>query len=387
MPHPGLAQLSLELPATEPVEAPPRPPLRRATPPAPRPLSLTLGEAARIMREAVKDKSYRSTPVGLEVAHFIRWFRNEYGATAETLRDYEAILSKLALDHADLELTAFEPPAGTTRLREFIDERWGEAAPRTRKKVRAVLMSFFRWAQGEFKLQGNPVVPIRSPRLRDIERPLFDRDVVDRIVAAQPELRDRVALKLLFLIGIRKGSLAQLRLKDFDLGRRRVRVHSKGGKIRNLPLPTEELRQELELLILGRDPNEYLLFPEVKAPRWQKGQVSGEDKAEIAVVHANRLKPLSSTALHRWWYRCLQRAGVVEPGQTKGMKMHAARYTAGTEFYLATGDIRATQQLLGHEDIGTTANIYVQPNEASLERKLAEIYEAGVADNDSARPS
>jgi site-specific recombinase XerC len=48
--------------------------------------------------------------------------------------------------------------------------------------------------------------------------------------------------------------------------------------------------------------------------------------------------------------------------------------------------IRATQQLLGHEDIGTTANIYVQPNEASLERKLAEIYESGDADNDSARP-
>ena len=124
---------------------------------------LTLAEAARIMREAVKDKSYRSTPVGLEVAHFIRWFRNEYGATSETLRDYEAILAKLAIDHADLELAQFEPPDGTTRLREFIDERWGEAAPRTRKKVRAVLMSFFKWAQAEFKLRGNPVVPIRSP--------------------------------------------------------------------------------------------------------------------------------------------------------------------------------------------------------------------------------
>src|SRR3954452_4840745 len=105
---------------------------------------LTLGEAARIMREAVKDKSYRSTPVGLEVAHFIRWFRNEYGATTETLRDYEAILAKLAIDHADLELRDFEPPEGTTRLREFIDDRWGESAPRTRKKVRAVLMSFFK---------------------------------------------------------------------------------------------------------------------------------------------------------------------------------------------------------------------------------------------------
>lgn len=72
--------------------------------------------------------------MGLEVAHFIRWFRNEYGATAETLRDYEAILAKLALDHADLELHDFEPPEGTTRrLREFIDERWA-TPPRGRAR-------------------------------------------------------------------------------------------------------------------------------------------------------------------------------------------------------------------------------------------------------------
>ena len=182
------------------------------------------------MREAVKDKSYRSTPVGLEVAQFIRWFRNEYGATSETLRDYEGILAKLAIDHADLDLAAFEPPEGTTRLREFIDERWGDAAPRTRKKVRAILMSFFKWAQAEFKLQGNPVVPIRSPRLRDVERELFSAEDVARIVAAQPELRDRVALKLLFLMGLRKGELAATRYRDFDLGRRRLQVHGRAAR-------------------------------------------------------------------------------------------------------------------------------------------------------------
>jgi len=301
---------------------------------------LTLEQAAQMMRAAVKDKSYRATPVGLEVAQFIRWFRNEYGATTETLRDYEAILAKLAIDHADLELRDFEPPIGTTRLREFIDARWGEAAPRTRKKVRAVLMSFFKWAQGEFKLHGNPVVAIRSPRLRDVERELFSTDDVATIIAAQPELRDRVALKLLFLMGLRKSELASTRYRDLDLGRRRLRVHGKGGKIRHTPIPTEELRQDLAELSLRRDPQEHLLYPQKRGP---KGTVIWENR-------------------------------IVEQGTTRGKKMHGARYTSGTELYLATGDIYATKQLLGHADVSTTANIYVQGSSADLEDKLRKVW-------------
>jgi hypothetical protein len=66
-------------------------------------LRLTLGEAARIIREAVKDKSYRSTPLGQLVGRYLRWFRNEYGATDSTLRDYEAVLARMSLTLADKE--------------------------------------------------------------------------------------------------------------------------------------------------------------------------------------------------------------------------------------------------------------------------------------------
>jgi integrase len=83
----------------------------------------------------------------------------------------------------------------------------------------------------------------------------------------------------------------------------------------------------------------------------------------------DRRKPLSWPALHRWWYRCLTRAGVVDEGTTSGRKMHGVRYTSGTEFYLATGDIYATQQLLGHADVSTTANIYVQGSPAEKWRR------------------
>jgi hypothetical protein len=41
------------------------------TPPA-----LTLADAARMMRDALRDRSYRATSLGLEVAHYYRWKKN-----------------------------------------------------------------------------------------------------------------------------------------------------------------------------------------------------------------------------------------------------------------------------------------------------------------------
>jgi hypothetical protein len=76
---------------------------------------------------AVKDRSYRATPLGLEVARYIRWKRNEWGATDSTIRDYEAHLRNLALFFADLELKDLQPPVGIERVREVIDHYWGTA--------------------------------------------------------------------------------------------------------------------------------------------------------------------------------------------------------------------------------------------------------------------
>jgi hypothetical protein len=37
---------------------------------------------------------------------------------------------------------------------------------------------------------------------------------------------------------------------------------------------------------------------------------------------------MGAHGLHKWWYRCLQRAGIVAEGVTHGRKMHMARHTA-----------------------------------------------------------
>jgi integrase/recombinase XerD len=317
---------------------------------------LTLAEAARIMREATKDRSYRATSLGLEVARYYRWKKNEWGATAETLRDYEAILAKLALDHADLELTDLEPPVGTERLREFIDHRWGEAAPRTRGKVISVLRDFFAYQVREQRLSANPALPISRPRRRDSTRGTFSQSDVAKLLTACSRQRDRVAVLFLFRLGLRKGELARLQFRHYD--GRNLTVRRKGGKVRLIPVVDDDLRLELERHILDRrpTPDEFLLYPEKIGPEFYRGPVG--------VIWEDRLSGLSMTAMHRWWTKRLRDA------ELPHCPMHETRHTAITQFLRDTGNLKLAQMLAGHADISTTANIYAHLDTSDLETAL-----------------
>jgi hypothetical protein len=121
--------------------------------------SLTLGEAARIIREAVKDKSYRKTPLGQLVGRYLRWFRNEYGATDSAIRDYEAVLARMSLLLADRDLLE----VSTEDLREVIDA-WAMRHARTRAKVTSVIRAFWVWAEEEGHIPFSPASKIRRPR-------------------------------------------------------------------------------------------------------------------------------------------------------------------------------------------------------------------------------
>jgi integrase/recombinase XerC len=319
----------------------------------------------------VKDKSYRATRLGQEVGHYVRWMRNEYGATESTLRDYEAILARLALAYPDHELAAFEPPEGTQLLRAFIDTGWGDRSARTRKKVRSVLMSFFRWANGEFKLRGNPVEAIRSPKLRDPERPTLSLEDAAQLVNGQAEARDRLALTLMLTLALRKSEVRRIQFKHFDLGRRRLRVIGKGGKIIDVPLPTEELRLAIESLIREEkpEPNEYLLYPQRRGPIMRPGDHGFTPGAPVRVIWKDRRKSLDESGMQRWWKARISEAGIPY------VNMHAARHTAITDFLRKTGNLKLAQQLARHSDISTTANIYVHTDDADLEEAMRRVHE------------
>lgn len=326
------------------------------------PSLLTVQAAARVLRDSMKDKSYRAFPLGQEAGHYLRTKRKRL--TVSSYRDYEASLDKFARFFADLELSDFEPPVGTERLEEFLDAQWGERAGRTYNKNLSILRDFFKFQVLRGRLHGDPTLPIERAKKRAVLRTTFTADQRNAIIAAQPDLRDRIALRLLLDYGLRKGSVAAVQFKHFDHQRKRLVVFAKGGTIRELPIPSPAFWFDLERLILDTEAQSghYLLQRRKLIPHGGRKDVT---------VYPER--PMGDHGLHSWWYGCLARAGIVAEGQTSGERMHKARHSAGQRVLDQTGNLKAVQKLLGHESIQTTGDVYTDWDIQQLADTLAEV--------------
>lgn len=316
----------------------------------------------------MKTKAYRAFPLGQEAGAYLR--KNRGRLLPNTYKTYESCLEKLARYFADLELADFEPPIGTERLEEFVDDLWGNSASRTRAKNISVLKGFFEWATLTGRLHGDPARPIKPPKKRGVERTIFSRDQETAILASN-DRRDRLGLHLLLKVGIRKGELQGVQFRHFDHAHKRLTVFRKGGKVQTVPVVDPAFWDDLERHILdwSAQPNDYLLCRRsVRPNRHRPGE---------KFVTEYRGEPMGVHGLHKWWYACLARAGVVAEGQTAGEKMHKARHTAGQRVLDKTrGNILAVKTLLGHSSISTTADIYTDWNIDQLADTLREILDA-----------
>lgn len=329
-------------------------------------VALTAADLARMMREAVKDKTYRATPLGTLVARYVRWMRNEWGATPATIRDYEAILARMSLTLADKEVHEVQ----IDDLRVVID-LWGMQTARTRQKVTSVIRAFWSWAEEQGHIAISPAARIRRPRAERKVARVLPLDANPRLLTIAKAPRDRLGLFCLLELGLRRAELAGIQFRDFDAQRGWLRVMGKGRKERVLPLRgpiLAELRLALatDLPHVGRPPegDDYLLYP-IRTLAAGKGS-EGQLKRSYAASPKDEPSPQS---VHRWWYRHAQAAGLVGPGVTSGLNMHQARHTFAMELRRVAG-IDAASHALGHSDLSTTLGIYGHRDDSDLERAM-----------------
>ena len=317
-----------------------------------------LGLAARVQRDAMRDKTYQLTPLGMLAAGYLRHKRKVL--TKGSQRKYESALHKLALYFADLEPCDFEPPIGTERLEEFMDHTWGQAAPRTYNSNLSPIREFFAWLQARGELRGNPALSVTRAKARDPYRETFTAHQVNAILASNADLRDRIGLRLLLHYALRKSELRTCRFEHFDHVRKLLIVFGKGETKVPIPIPDPAFWHDLERLILdtGAQGGHYLI-PGRRGNR-----------------HGSRLLPetmISQHAMHDWWYARLHAAGIAPEGVTKGYRMHTARHTAGQVLLDETGNLVAVKRLLRHKNIATTADTYLDWDLEQLRSDLAAI--------------
>lgn len=326
---------------------------------------LTTAELAPMIRAELKDKRYRATPLGALVGRYVRWFRNEYGATEATIRDYEGVLARMALTLADkdpLEVTVDD-------LREVID-LWSDRTSRTRAKVTSIIRAFWAWAEEQSFVPVSPAARIRRPRSATHAPPLLPVNIAARLLTSAPTARDRLALLILLDGGVRRAELAGIRVRDIDLARKQLVVFGKGQKSRTIPLrgravmaAEEFLLEDLEFVGRQPEPDDYLLYPEKRNPRRE-------------IYWADPKRPQKGNTTHRWWYRRLEEAGLVGKGVRRGLNMHRARHTFATDARRAYRDVGAVSHLLGHSDPSTTMRLYGHYDQDDLERAMEALMKA-----------
>ena len=298
----------------------------------------------------MRDRRYLATGLGQPIADYLAWKANEDGAKPVTVDTYERVLAQLAVvSGAGLD------DLGIDHLRLVRDLR----PPKSRYLVTAIYKDFARWLYEEGLTDMNVAGRLRYPK-RD--KPpltgLFTDEEKGAIVNSQESARDRACVLLLLRAGIRKSELRLMQVRDVDLAEKSILVRrGKGGKARRIPI-RGSLLDALETLIrwtllpgLDRlmEPDDYLLYPARAANQHNVGK------------HPNPKKPMAQSTAHRWWYGCLQRAGVVEQKVTRGRRMHATRHTYATDLGRATGwNMVAVQKNLGHSNIGLTVDTYTQ---------------------------
>lgn len=311
--------------------------------------ALVLRLANAVGSAATKNKAYLATQLGRSAAQpYLSWKLNEDGAAEATLDTYERILAVLCIwaeeQNRDLGTLTVDD---LRQVRDLFTR--GQ-----RHKVTACFKDCFRWLYEEERTPENIAGRLRYPkRVAPAITDLFDDAEKLRIVTAQTDIMDRVGVLLLLRAGLRQGELRGIRIRDVNLVEKYVLVaRGKGGKSRRVPVKGELVRALEQLMLTdvtglhrARTLDEYVLCP-------TRGGRSTDRVPS---------KPMGKRGAHEWWYRCLQRAGVVDEHVTRGRRMHTTRHTYATDLGRATGwNMVAVQKNLGHSSIDVTVDMYTQ---------------------------
>ena len=267
---------------------------------------------------------------------------SSYGAD---LREFEDYLKKT---DAELDFTKVHADHVRGWIASLMDN--GKAATYVNRKLSS-LRSFYRFLLRRKEVTVNPMVKIVGPKKKK-PLPSFVREKdMDRLLdelsfgEGFEGCRDRIILELFYATGMRLSELIGLNDVDVDFSARLIKVTGKRNKQRLIPFG-DELAEDLLIYIKVRNET----FPEK------------ETDAFFVCKSGKRVYPMQV-------YRLVKR-NLSKVVTLKKRSPHVLRHTFATAMLNDNAELKAVQELLGHESLATT-EVYTH---ATFE-ELKKVYE------------
>jgi len=226
--------------------------------------------------------------------------------------------------------------------------QWQGIARTSISRKLSTLRSFYRYLAREELVSAQPLQTLSAPKLEKRLPTFLTVDEVLRLLeaadASTPQgLRDRAILELLYAAGLRVSEIVSLDMNGVDLNSLQLRVSGKGSKQR-IALMGQPSAKALQLYLdLGRD------------------RLLGTKKNQALFLNRYGDR-ISQRQIQNLIARYARKAGLEER-----VFPHIMRHTFATHLLDGGADLRAVQELLGHEKLSST-QIYTHVTRSQMLR-------------------
>lgn len=279
------------------------------------------------------------------------YLKIEKGMTLNTIESYTRDIKKLMIFLEDTNISVSPVKIKEEILKQFIYEVSKLLNPRSQSRLISGLKNFFDYLIFEGYRIDNPMELIETPKVGRKLPDTLTLNEIDKIInhidLSEPlGERNRTIIETLYSCGLRVSELINLKLSDLFFDEGFIRVLGKGNKQRFVPINSQTKKY------INSYTNNIRIHCDI--------QKSYED-----VVFLNRRgKQLSRVMIFTIIKNAAEKAGI-----HKKISPHTFRHSFATHLLERGADLRAIQQMLGHESI-TTTEIYTHIDRSFLKKVM-----------------
>ena len=287
---------------------------------------------------------------------FISYLKLERSLSGNSIEAYRHDVELLAqfLDHKKYDLSPIQ--IELNHLKEFI--HWiNELGLNARSQARIIsgLKAFYKYLLLENEIKNDPTMLLETPKLGRKLPDVLDIHDIDNLIAAidlsTPEgERNKAILETLYSCGLRVSELVNLKISNLFLDIEFIKVTGKGNKERLVPIGSEAIK-----LI-----NNYVLYVRSKL----NIKPGNED-----ILFLNR----RGAGLTRVMIFTIIKRLAKQINLKKKISPHTFRHSFATHLIDGGADLRAVQEMLGHESI-TTTEIYTHLDREYLRSAIIQFH-------------